>query len=72
MRTRRRRRTYLDDLGVTFDQFVDEDGGLTDALGAASLPVTLVVAADGSIATEHLGPMSVDELHDAIDALPTT
>jgi thiol-disulfide isomerase/thioredoxin len=65
-------RDYLDELGVTFDQFVDEDGGLTNALGAASLPVTLVVAADGSVATEHLGPMSVDELNDAIDALPTT
>jgi thiol-disulfide isomerase/thioredoxin len=63
---------YLDELGVTFDQFVDEDGGLTDAIGAASLPVTMVIAADGSVATEHLGPMSVDELHDAIDALPTT
>jgi thiol-disulfide isomerase/thioredoxin len=65
-------RDYLDELGVTFEQFVDEDGGLTDALGAASLPVTLVVAPDGSVATEHLGPMSVDELNDAIDALPTT
>ena len=65
-------RDYLDELGVTFDQFVDEDGGLTDALGAASLPVTLVLAPDGSVATEHLGPMSVDELNDAIDALPTT
>ena len=65
-------RDYLDELGVTFEQFVDEDGGLTDALGAASLPVTLVVSPDGSVATEHLGPMSVDELNDAIDALPTT
>jgi len=65
-------RDYLDELGVTFDQFVDEDGGLTDALGAASLPVTLVVGEDGSVATKHLGPMTADELDDAIDALASS
>lgn len=62
-------RAYLDELGVSFEQFADSDAALTDAIGAASLPVTLVVAPDGSIATEHLGPMSVDQLADAISEL---
>ena len=58
---------FLDELGVTFPQYADEDGELTDALGIAALPVTLVVDADGQIATTHLGPMSVDDLHAALD-----
>ena len=60
-------RTFIDELGVTFEQFVDASGELTDALGTASLPVTLVLAADGTVATEHLGPMTVDDLEAAID-----
>ena len=51
---------------------MDDDGRLAEELGAAALPVTVVVAADGSVVTAHLGPMSVDDLNDAIDALPTT
>ena len=31
--------------------------------------MTLVVDADGTVATEHLGPMTVDDLDDAIDAI---
>lgn len=60
---------FIDELGISFDQFVDARGELTDALGTAALPVTLVVDADGSVATEHLGPMTVDDLDDALDAL---
>jgi thiol-disulfide isomerase/thioredoxin len=62
-------RAFIDDLGVTFDQFADPDGELTDAIGTAALPVTLVVDADGTVATEHLGPMTVDDLEDALAAL---
>ena len=60
---------FIDELGVSFDQFVDSRGELTDALGTAALPVTLVVDADGTVATEHLGPMTVDDLDDAIAEL---
>jgi cytochrome c biogenesis protein CcmG, thiol:disulfide interchange protein DsbE len=59
-------RSFLDDIGVTFPQYAD-DSALTDALGAASLPVTLVIDRVGDIATTHLGPMSVDQLHAALD-----
>lgn len=60
---------FIDDLGISFEQFVDERGELTDALGTAALPVTLVVDADGTIATEHLGPMTDNDLDAAIDDL---
>lgn len=59
-------RAYLDELGVTYDQFVDDRGQLAEELGAAALPVTVVIAADGAITTEHLGPMSVDDLEAAL------
>jgi cytochrome c biogenesis protein CcmG, thiol:disulfide interchange protein DsbE len=65
-------RDFVAELGVSFDQFIDARGDLTDALGAAALPVTLVVGPDGTVATEHLGPMTVDDLDEAIDAIGET
>ena len=62
-------RDFLAELGITFDQFVDDRAALTDALGTASLPVTIVVGADGRVATEHIGPMSVADLEQALDGL---
>ncbi len=64
-----RARAYLDELGITFDQYADPTGELTDALGVAGLPITLVVDDAGMVVTERLGPMSADDLEDAIDAL---
>jgi len=57
---------FLDELGVTFEQYLDDAGELSEALGVAGLPVTIVTDADGRIATEHIGPMSVDDLEDAL------
>jgi thiol-disulfide isomerase/thioredoxin len=59
-------RDYLAGLGVTFDQYLDARGELSDGLGTAVLPVTVVVDGDGRIATEHVGPMSVADLERAI------
>jgi cytochrome c biogenesis protein CcmG/thiol:disulfide interchange protein DsbE len=59
-------RDFLADLGITFDQYLDDRGELTDALGTAVLPVTIIVDADGKVATEHIGPMSVGDLQDAL------
>jgi len=61
-------RAFLDELGVTYEQFVDGRGDLAIELGAAALPVTVVIDADGVIATEHLGPMSAEDLERAIAA----
>ena len=58
---------FLDDLGVTFPQYADEEAELTDALGTAALPVTLIVDDDGLVTTTHIGPLSVDELHAALE-----
>jgi thiol-disulfide isomerase/thioredoxin len=60
-------RDYLEGLGITFDQYLDERGKLSDGLGTAVLPVTAVVGRDGRIATEHVGPMTVADLNTAID-----
>jgi cytochrome c biogenesis protein CcmG, thiol:disulfide interchange protein DsbE len=59
-------RDYLAGLGVTFDQYLDPRGELSDGLGTAVLPVTVVVDAAGRVATEHVGPMSVADLERAI------
>ena len=58
---------FLDELGVTFPQYADQGAELTDALGTAALPVTLIVGDDGQITTTHIGPLSVDDLHAALD-----
>jgi cytochrome c biogenesis protein CcmG, thiol:disulfide interchange protein DsbE len=58
---------YLDELGVTFEQFLDARGELADALGTAALPVTVVIGPDGRIATEHVGPMTADDLDETLD-----
>jgi cytochrome c biogenesis protein CcmG, thiol:disulfide interchange protein DsbE len=59
-------RDFLAGLGITFDQYLDDRSELTDALGTAVLPVTIVVDADGKVATEHIGPMSVADLEHAL------
>lgn len=57
---------FLADLGVTFEQYADPEGELSDRLGVASLPVTLVIDASGEIVDRHLGPMSRAELDAAL------
>jgi cytochrome c biogenesis protein CcmG/thiol:disulfide interchange protein DsbE len=59
-------RDFLAELGITFDQYLDDRSRLSEALGTAVLPVTIVVDADGKVATEHVGPMSVDDLEHAL------
>lgn len=60
---------FLDELGVTFEQYADLDGELTDRLGVASLPVTVVIDGDGEVAEQHLGPMSRSQLDAALAGL---
>jgi thiol-disulfide isomerase/thioredoxin len=59
--------TFLDEVGATYDQFLDSAGFVVTELGASTMPVTLVIDADGRISTEHLGPMDQDDLDEAID-----
>jgi cytochrome c biogenesis protein CcmG, thiol:disulfide interchange protein DsbE len=60
--------SFLDEVGATYDQFLDSDGFVVTELRTATMPVTLVLAADGTISTKHLGPMNQDDLDAAIDS----
>lgn len=58
---------FLAEVGATYEQYLDPEGYVVTELGAATMPVTLVLDADGAISTEHLGPMDQDDLGEAID-----
>ncbi len=58
---------FLDEVGVTFEQYLDVDGELSDVLSITGLPATVFVAADGS--TElHSGALDEGELLELIDS----
>jgi thiol-disulfide isomerase/thioredoxin len=58
---------FLDDVGASYDQYSDETGDVTTGLRATSMPLTVVIDADGVITTRHLGPLDQDALNEAID-----
>lgn len=58
---------FLDEVGVTFEQYLDVDGELSDALSITGLPATVFVAADGS-AELHSGALDEGELLELIDS----
>lgn len=58
---------FLDDLDVSYDQFLDPEGYVVTELEATAMPVTIVIDADGAITTRHLGPLDQDGLNTAID-----
>jgi thiol-disulfide isomerase/thioredoxin len=59
---------FIDEVDATYDQFLDSVGTVVTELRTATMPVTVVLAPDGTIATTHLGPMDQDDLDAAIDA----
>lgn len=58
---------FIDEVGVTFENYLDIDGELNEALRTATLPVTVVTGPDGSIVTVHSGPMEADELIEELE-----
>lgn len=58
---------FIDEVGATYDQFLDEVGEVSTELKATSMPVTVVIDADGVVTTRHLGPLDQDGLNEAID-----
>lgn len=58
---------FIDEVGATYEQFLDSEGFAVTELNATSMPVTLVLDADGEVAVRHLGPLDQDGLNDAID-----
>lgn len=51
---------YAADAGLPFPSLVDEDGELGRGLRRAALPVTVLVAADGSVVEVYQGPPLTD------------
>jgi thiol-disulfide isomerase/thioredoxin len=64
---RERALTFLDEVGATYDQFSDQTGDVSTELRATSMPLTVVIDADGVVTTRHLGPLDQDGLDEAID-----
>jgi thiol-disulfide isomerase/thioredoxin len=52
----------VEDTGVTYPTAQDKDGSVIAALGGIVLPTTVLLRADGSIATTHTGELTADEL----------
>ncbi len=57
---------YLAEVGVDFDQYLDEDGALSDGLRITGLPATAFVAADGTLMEVHSGQLTADELRELV------
>ena len=58
---------FVDEVGVTFPQYLDELGQLNEALQTTTLPVTVVVDGEGQIALVHSGPMDAADLQAALE-----
>ena len=64
--------TFLDEVGVTYEQFVDDGGELAADLEITELPATVVLDADGAIAFRRAGPMSYRDLAAVLDDATST
>lgn len=58
---------FAADLGVSYPQFTDPDGGLSTALAVTGLPATAFFDADGKLVDVHQGAYTADELRAAIE-----
>jgi thiol-disulfide isomerase/thioredoxin len=58
---------FLAEVGATYEQFLDTDGSAATELEAITLPVTVVIDADGDVSARSVGAIDQDELDDAID-----
>ncbi len=57
---------FIDEIGATYDQYLDDDGDAVIALETSAMPVTLIIDRDERITLRHLGPLSADDLRRAI------
>lgn len=53
--------------GVTYPVALDPDGALFQSLGGLSMPTTVLIGTDGSVAATHSGALTAQELADLID-----
>lgn len=57
---------FAQELGVTYEQFTDPSGELSDVFEVTGLPATAFIDADGNVVEVHAGALTADELRDAI------
>ena len=57
---------FAADLGVSYPQYTDVDGGLMSEFAVANLPATAFIDADGTVLDVHSGAFTADELRSAI------
>lgn len=57
---------FIDEVGVTFPQYLDELGLLNERLQTTTLPVTVIIDDAGEIALVHSGPMDAADLEAAL------
>lgn len=60
-------RDFAEELGMRYDNLLDPDGELIAQIGIATFPTTLFVRADGTIAAQHAGAMTADQLRTTIN-----
>ncbi|MCB1001615.1 MAG: TlpA family protein disulfide reductase [Acidimicrobiales bacterium] len=60
---------FLDEVGVTFDQYLDPNGELTNALEVVGLPATFVIDAEGTIVAVHNGALDEQGIRDLVAEL---
>lgn len=53
---------FVAETGVTFDQYLDPDMTAQAALSIVNMPSTVLLRADGTIATTHSGALDATEL----------
>ena len=57
---------FVEDYGLRYPNVID-DGSLSRALGVRGIPMTYVVAADGTVTAQHFGPISESRLRVLIE-----
>ena len=60
---------FIDDVGVTFPQYVDGDSLVPETLDVKGMPSTIFFNADGSINEVYSGALTKAELEKRVDAL---
>lgn len=53
---------FIDQTGVTFDQYLDPDSTVQTAFSVTGMPATALIRADGTVAETHNGALDESEL----------
>ena len=62
-------KAFVKEAGYTFPVYFDEGLGAANAYAVYSIPLTLLINADGTLANKHLGAMSEAKLTEYVTGL---